>query len=791
MKKVILSFTSVVICISVILGFSLQTKITDNKDPRQKDTRSYNPEKRVKDSRIPFIQEDNSGNGNITPMSAISESFEGTFPPTGWTKLNPDGGTGWNQQTNGTTPVPGFVGGYITVPPGGGSKVAFCTWTTGGAVSNDQWLITPQLTNIQTNDSLKFWLRYWPDSYRDSFQVYISTTTATVSAFTIPVFKKDFAVGGGDTSWTEYKFRIGNLVTAGSNIYIGFREVVADNFSDGSTFSLDLVSTTGVTAYTNDIATTSNTAPSGTITLPSATIAPKVVFSNLGSANQTNIPVTYKITGPVNYTSNKTIASLNTLNSASVTFDSTFVPAAGTYNVTIYCGLTTDQNRSNDTLKTTFTVYPAYNANYGGTSQYNNSSYFYANSTFEASGAPSQPGYCRLDTTGSTSLVVNSVASVPLTSGSLDDGHWALSGLGSPRKVKFMGVAYDSVFIGTNGLICFTNFVPGGGNWNPPANGLPGNGSGGVSRPGVYALWNDLNWGSITETNNRLSYKVEGAKNRLLITYDRAPVYGGAAGDFFTFQVVIDLQADTLNAPNSNIVLNYDNSSTAINLPLLIGLQNSDGSSFLQYSFINASSVWVTPGPFIDSIGVSVAFGPNASNLNGACKTLNLTALIQGLWNGSTNISDTLKVQIRKSTSPYEVVETLYGVNDASGFVSFDVGGVQNGIPYYIVVQNKNSVPTWSTLTGTTWTGSSLSYNFTTAANKAYGDNQVPWNGKFCMYSGDITQDEIIDASDLSEVENNQDLAGYTQQDVTGDDYVDAADVAIVENNQGVSWIYP
>jgi photosystem II stability/assembly factor-like uncharacterized protein len=182
------------------------------------------------------------------PLSTLSESFEGaTFPPAGWIKINPDGGPGWNRQTNGTTPVPGFQGGVITIPPGGGNACAFESWNTGGAASSDQWLVTPQITNVQANDSLNFYLRYWPNSYRDSIEVKISTTTPTVAAMTILVWRKNFAVNTPDTNWVQYNFSIGSLVPAGSNIYIGFREVVADNQLDGATFSLDLVNVTAAT----------------------------------------------------------------------------------------------------------------------------------------------------------------------------------------------------------------------------------------------------------------------------------------------------------------------------------------------------------------------------------------------------------------------------------------------------------------------------------------------------------------------------------------------------------------
>ncbi|MCX6165783.1 MAG: choice-of-anchor J domain-containing protein, partial [Ignavibacteriae bacterium] len=179
------------------------------------------------------------------PLSSLSESFEGaTFPPAGWIKLNPDGGTGWASITAGTTPLPGWNGGVATVPTGGGTKTAYSSWNTGGPTANDQWIVTPQITNVQPGDSLKFWLRKpgYCNAYLDHFDVKISTTTPVVASFTTTVIATTSPANSPDTNWMEYKFRLGNFVTAGANIYIGFREWVLDNNADGSAYQLDLVS---------------------------------------------------------------------------------------------------------------------------------------------------------------------------------------------------------------------------------------------------------------------------------------------------------------------------------------------------------------------------------------------------------------------------------------------------------------------------------------------------------------------------------------------------------------------
>ena len=168
------------------------------------------------------------------------EDFEGTFPPAGWLKLNPDGGTGWEPLSVGTTPLPGWTGGTATACPDGGSWQAFCTWTTGGAVSNDQWLITPQIT-VQEGDMLDFWMIYYMNSYADYIEILISTTVQNApAAFNVVLDEITFPTGSS-TDWTQYTYNLTDFVAAGTPVYIGFREMVADNLNDGSAISIDNV----------------------------------------------------------------------------------------------------------------------------------------------------------------------------------------------------------------------------------------------------------------------------------------------------------------------------------------------------------------------------------------------------------------------------------------------------------------------------------------------------------------------------------------------------------------------
>jgi len=170
-------------------------------------------------------------------------------------------------------------------------------------------------------------------------------------------------------------------------------------------------------------------------------------------------------------------------------------------------------------------------------------------------------------------------------------------------------------------------------------------------------------------------------------------------------------------------------------------------------------------------------------------RTLHLTALIEGLYNNITNkmISDTVRVYLRNSTAPYDIVDSARTVLDSTGNVTLNFFNVSNSTPYYIVIKHRNSIETWSS-GGNSFLLNNLTYYFTTAANKAYGSNQKQIDAsplQFGIYSGDVNQNGIVDASDVSAVDNDafNFVSGYVRTDVNGNNFVDASDLSIVDNN--------
>lgn len=150
---------------------------------------------------------------------------------------------------------------------------------------------------------------------------------------------------------------------------------------------------------------------------------------------------------------------------------------------------------------------------------------------------------------------------------------------------------------------------------------------------------------------------------------------------------------------------------------------------------------------------------------------------------------DTVTAYIHNITFPYGIVDSAKSVIDSISFKGlFKFLNVPTGT-YYIAVKNFNTIETWSKAGGEPLLiTDTTNYDFTTAANKAYGNNLKLKNGKYCIYSGNVNGDAIVDASDLSEVDNDSynALTGrFLRSDANADGTVDAADVSLVDNNRG------
>ncbi|MBK8983496.1 MAG: S8 family serine peptidase [Ignavibacteria bacterium] len=167
-------------------------------------------------------------------------------------------------------------------------------------------------------------------------------------------------------------------------------------------------------------------------------------------------------------------------------------------------------------------------------------------------------------------------------------------------------------------------------------------------------------------------------------------------------------------------------------------------------------------------------------------KTLNMTAMIEGFYDENSNVMtpDTVTVNIRSSSSPFNIIDQASGILNTNGTVSLEYDNVSNGVNYYIQVLHRNALETWSKNTQS-FGSNVLNYNFTTSAVMAFGDNMILKGSKWTFYSGDVNGDGSIDIADLTFIDNDASnfMTGYIPTDLNGDNVTDIADLLYADNN--------
>ena len=181
---------------------------------------------------------------------------------------------------------------------------------------------------------------------------------------------------------------------------------------------------------------------------------------------------------------------------------------------------------------------------------------------------------------------------------------------------------------------------------------------------------------------------------------------------------------------------------------------------------------------FLDSVRI----------LGGSAFTqVNIKVAPEGFYNGTTlNMKDIVNVYLRNAVSPFAKVDSSKVILDNLTLTAPAVFMNAASGTYYFQIEHRNSIETWSKAGGESFTrGVFMSYDFTTAQSQTYGSNAVLNYSKYLMFSGDVNKDGVIDASDMSDVDNDvtNSVFGYNGTDLNGDDATDASDLSIVDNN--------
>ncbi len=231
------------------------------------------------------------------------------------------------------------------------------------------------------------------------------------------------------------------------------------------------------------------------------------------------------------------------------------------------------------------------------------------------------------------------------------------------------------------------------------------------------------------------------------------------------------------------------------------------GSGYLNGRFFNGSiddvkiyNVALTPAQVLQDYNAIVCT-PTVS--------LNLKLFLQGYYTGAGTMQPVLNnqaVPLSLATQTDSVTvelhdPTSFALVDAKNAVLSTAGTVSTSFArpageYYIAIRHRNSIETWTTNPVVCNAATPL-YDFSTDANKAFGNNQVEVEpGKWAFYTGDLNQDDFIDGNDFPAFDTdsfNGVAQVYVATDMNGDGFVDGNDFPVFDVNSfnGVSAIHP
>ncbi len=178
---------------------------------------------------------------------------------------------------------------------------------------------------------------------------------------------------------------------------------------------------------------------------------------------------------------------------------------------------------------------------------------------------------------------------------------------------------------------------------------------------------------------------------------------------------------------------------------------------------------------------------------------VNLRFFVQGYYVGASSMNSVkfnqdgvssptdvvdVTVELHSATAPYETLHTATGTLQTDGIVTVSFAGAPSG-SFYVAVKGSNIVQTLSA-TPQTVGAVALSYDFSSAASQAYGDNMIEMEpGVFAFYSGDTDQNGNIDTLDYAqwETDYNEFASGVFATDLDGNGNVDTLDYTIWESN--------
>jgi hypothetical protein len=339
MTKKYIAIFSIALVICLALGFGIM-----DKGPKPGVSSSINNQ--VLTTAITPSYGPNTDNVN----ALWTQSFDGLALPSGWLNIQDAGSGLYTFVASGTYPT--------CTPHSGAGMASFQSYSIN--VGSNASLVSQSFSLTGGAAKLGFWMMrdagYATTADLINFKINTSPSpTGATLLGTINRAKGLAPVETGADGWYYYEFAIPTSFNTATN-YIIFSAVS----QYGNNMYLDDVSVNMLLA--TDVGTYSVDVPSS---INTGAIVPTATVKNFGSTAQ-SFPVTMTI-NQGSYTSTKQVTNLAAGSTIQVSFDS-WTAAAGNVTVSVYTQLTTDLDRTNDTLRKAVSVVAGM-PNYGWSSQ--------------------------------------------------------------------------------------------------------------------------------------------------------------------------------------------------------------------------------------------------------------------------------------------------------------------------------------------------------------------------------------------------------------------------------------
>ncbi len=271
----------------------------------------------------------------------------------------------------------------------------------------------------------------------------------------------------------------------------------------------------------------------------------------------------------------------------------------------------------------------------------------------------------------------------------------------------------------------------------------------------------------------------------------------------YLFELVVSDSKNNIVRDTISINVTCGSSSTTYSTTN-ISICASDFPYFWNNSSYNSIGTYTTT--LINYWGCDSIATLNISSAPCQLFSITVKAIIEGYYNSNSvmnpvlyqlnqtsdsSITDSVYIKIWNPNNLVDSIPTFlcHTLLNKNGNAIVSLPSNLSGGYYYISINHKNSLETWSASTVRLLSDSM--YDFSNSLSKAYSNSlNTPMkflsSGKYALFSGDVNQDGLINSVDLQQVEITAKNIGfgYFKDDINGDGVVDLIDLQIIENNK-------